>query len=67
MGGARGSAAGGGTDDLQGMTTLLPALQMKENGANSGLNSKLPQVEIRKIKNGDRADLVAYGPKSSID
>lgn len=47
--------------------TLLPAMSIKGDGLNSGMSNKMTQVEIRKIKNGDRADLVAYGPKSSID
>ena len=42
-------------------------MSLKGNGLNSEIAGKIPQVEMRKIKNGDRADLVAYGPKSSID
>ena len=61
-----GSVLGGGSTSQ----TLLPAMSIKGDGiggGSGGLGNKMTQVEIRKIKNGDRADLVAYGPKSSID
>jgi len=49
--------------------TLLPAMTINEGrgAAGGSVRKNLPQVEIRKITNGDRADLVAYGTKSSLD